>query len=1208
MGNRWAKWLAERTCGVARVHWLVACGYVVAPVANTLGFVICTEWGLRGAINVPHWLFSVPEGAGVDSVLLNEVLFSINALGMAIGAPIWAGLCIYVAPRTLLAASLLLQVPLNLVILLMAPQMTSAMLVMFLYGLVSSSGLLFIVFNFMLSVSPDMSNAAVRMGFLEVCRYVVMWLTSAFVFFVQPTSQAGSAATPLPPSVLASLSPMVIVSVIFNLVPGLLLLAAPGPYRDDRFPRWDFRNAGKNLSFIFLCASEVVGALGNFPSTCYVMWWIANGWSISSLSWASITFAGLLALGTALWAALLRQASVHGYSFLIGVVLLLFPPAVLRAITLEEVSTFQSMGTSEMAMAISMFTLFYEGVRSSATWTAKIKILNSNWRLLSFGTVLLTCTNLMTAASPWVCELLVKSWQSTTFTTRNQKELADATMVVLVPICLLQGALQLFAASYIHQDMGLVPRARGSGTACKDYVKMRAPITFAVLVSIALGAIVVTLDMDLITIPQFYEAVYRCGSDIHVPKCKILLNETNTKEAIWDSWTYGPNKYGQMTTARYNCRMRMLSVLGDTFVFYEHGQCIVQHCGSADERRADGDQAILDGSEVWSKTCEMSGQNLVAVHLFEWPWDDVAKECQYHLRDSGVSMVQVSPATEHILGDSWAIRYQPVSFNLHSRGGTREQFENMVARCRENGIGIMVDVVLNHMAGPYVFVPKSDRGKYCGQAVDSKNSSTQPCVGWNGTKYGNREFEHGRRGKDFFHRRNFHHYDGNERANCGLPPWSNNRHLCDLSGLPDLDTESIEVQRMLRSFLAELFEIGVTHLRLDAAMLIYSESLAHILQPIPWDYVVQEFYPDQLEGTTNKQKAFQVGQVTDFSLGVWITQALLDSGNFNQGWQNRSWAFKQLMQAGSQPSSDCGYKTCVKAVEAHKGLVFIDNHDTQRERWKEPENPKPDDPPWKPPPAQCEWDGNDIGNCRLNYKDGLQYRLAAIFMLAFPVGDAARLISSYAWTHFDSGPPGVTKDSLHDSTTPVVCRGTPSMSPVPKEYDEDPNRWVCEHRWQGVLAMVRFRRQVGKRHQVQDKWDEDGGIFGYSLGEVGFVAFSRGYNNATGQGSREDFNLTGRQTRLKEGHYCNLAAEWGLVPPPERWAHMCTGGDPIKVGKEGRIMANGTLPSGGVVALHINYTTFKADWSDDDEALAASPESGDEADASGGEPVERTFV
>ena len=42
---------------------------------------------------------------------------------------------------------------------------------------------------------------------------------------------------------------------------------------------------------------------------------------------------------------------------------------------------------------------------------------------------------------------------------------------------------------------------------------------------------------------------------------------------------------------------------------------------------------------------------------------------------------QVSPPSEHIRGDAWWTRYQPVSYLLESRSGTREQFIDMVQRC-----------------------------------------------------------------------------------------------------------------------------------------------------------------------------------------------------------------------------------------------------------------------------------------------------------------------------------------------------------------------------------------------------------------------------------------------------------------------------------------------------------------------------------------------
>eukprot|EP00438_Fugacium_kawagutii_P008335 Skav233349 [mRNA] locus=scaffold394:366389:372438:- [translate_table: standard] len=89
------------------------------------------------------------------------------------------------------------------------------------------------------------------------------------------------------------------------------------------------------------------------------------------------------------------------------------------------------------------------------------------------------------------------------------------------------------------------------------------------------------------------------------------------------------------------------------------------------------------------------------------------------------------------------------------------------------------------------------------------------------------------------------------------------------------------------------------------------------------------------------------------------------------------------------------------------------------------------------------------------FKHGLVYNLAQLFMLAWPYGDAVRVMSSYAFEEFDQGPPGVQNGSWRDKPLSPNgrCRSTPSTSPVTDEYDQDTEHpWVCEHRWQGWLA------------------------------------------------------------------------------------------------------------------------------------------------------------
>src|SRR4051794_31335573 len=63
------------------------------------------------------------------------------------------------------------------------------------------------------------------------------------------------------------------------------------------------------------------------------------------------------------------------------------------------------------------------------------------------------------------------------------------------------------------------------------------------------------------------------------------------------------------------------------------------------------------------------------VHLFEWPWPDIAKECTQFLGPKGYAAVQVSPPSEHAIlaGYPWWERYQTVDYSLEkSRSGTKE--------------------------------------------------------------------------------------------------------------------------------------------------------------------------------------------------------------------------------------------------------------------------------------------------------------------------------------------------------------------------------------------------------------------------------------------------------------------------------------------------------------------------------------------------------
>jgi alpha-amylase len=56
-------------------------------------------------------------------------------------------------------------------------------------------------------------------------------------------------------------------------------------------------------------------------------------------------------------------------------------------------------------------------------------------------------------------------------------------------------------------------------------------------------------------------------------------------------------------------------------------------------------------------------------------------------------VINQTPITDH------EHRYQPVSYKLQSRQGTRDELRAMTQACRKSGVRVYADAVLNHMSG-----------------------------------------------------------------------------------------------------------------------------------------------------------------------------------------------------------------------------------------------------------------------------------------------------------------------------------------------------------------------------------------------------------------------------------------------------------------------------------------------------------------------------
>jgi alpha-amylase len=400
----------------------------------------------------------------------------------------------------------------------------------------------------------------------------------------------------------------------------------------------------------------------------------------------------------------------------------------------------------------------------------------------------------------------------------------------------------------------------------------------------------------------------------------------------------------------------------------------------------------------------------VFVQLFEWPWPDVANECEQVLGPAGYAAVQVSPPEEHSLvpGFPWSERYQPVSYRLaRSRSGDSAQFVDMVSRCKAAGVGIYVDAVINHMT-----------------------NSPSPGVGSAGTAYSKYVYPGLYDSTDF-------HWPA-----CTVTGYNNAANVqdCELLGLPDLDTENPAVRDSIAAYLIKLARLGVAGFRIDAAKHIQQVSLDGILRlvdstmaaegrPLPYYFLeVIRGAGEALSPYDYYGEAYNSGGAAD------ITEMPFQNAGFYFG--SGGVHVSQL-----NPNGPPGSQFSAAAwglMPADKAVVFLENHDSQ----------------------------HDVG--RVSYRYPKRYRLANVWMLAQPYG-YPKILSSYSFAlpaENDMGPPS---DGNGWTLTPLTCDTTWATT-----WDGRDDAFLCQHRDPYILHMVRFRKIVAgtdQNHWWDDGWD-----------------------------------------------------------------------------------------------------------------------------------------
>ncbi|WP_232361473.1 alpha-amylase [Paraneptunicella aestuarii] len=262
------------------------------------------------------------------------------------------------------------------------------------------------------------------------------------------------------------------------------------------------------------------------------------------------------------------------------------------------------------------------------------------------------------------------------------------------------------------------------------------------------------------------------------------------------------------------------------------------------------------------------------VHLFEWSWQDVAQECEQFLGPKGYAAVQVSPPNEHIQGSQWWTRYQPVSYALESRGGTRAQFIDMVNRCNTAGVKIYADAVINHMAA---------------------GSGT----GTNGSNFGSKSYPN-------YSPQDFHGTCTINPGDYGSDRWRVQN--CELVGLPDLNTSDNYVQTTLANYLNDLLNIGVDGFRFDASKHMSVTDIQGVMAKVNGTPFLFQEVIDQGGEVITSGEYTSSGLVTEFKYSTKLGDTFRNGqlswlSNFGEAW-------------GFLPSSSA--------------VVFVDNHDNQR--------------------------------------------------------------------------------------------------------------------------------------------------------------------------------------------------------------------------------------------------------------------------------------
>ena len=93
------------------------------------------------------------------------------------------------------------------------------------------------------------------------------------------------------------------------------------------------------------------------------------------------------------------------------------------------------------------------------------------------------------------------------------------------------------------------------------------------------------------------------------------------------------------------------------------------------------------------------------LHLFQWKLADIEKNL-LTIKQQGFNSILISPVQpfKNELENNWYWCYQPLSFSIGNKYGTKEELKKLCDVSHKLGIEVYIDVVVTHVAGVSLYL------------------------------------------------------------------------------------------------------------------------------------------------------------------------------------------------------------------------------------------------------------------------------------------------------------------------------------------------------------------------------------------------------------------------------------------------------------------------------------------------------------------------